>query len=81
MIMHDEDNILKYNQDKILKVPLIIYANRESLIDQIHACGNNPEESSITKINKHAVVAIDNLHTAHLIAAEADLICTEILTA
>ena len=53
--MPKEDNkILKYNQgEKSRKVPFIIYADLESLLEKMNTCYNNPEKSSTTKINKH----------------------------
>ena len=53
--MPEEDNkILKYNQgEKSMKVPFIIYADLQSLLEKINTCYNNPEKSSTTKINKH----------------------------
>ena len=53
--MPEEDNkILKYNLgEKPIKVPFIIYADLESLLERINTCHNNPEKSSTTKINKH----------------------------
>ena len=36
-----------------MKVPFIIYANLESLLEKVNTCHNNPEKSSTTKINKH----------------------------
>ena len=53
--MPEEDNkILKYNQgEKSIKVPFIIYADLESLLEKMNTCHNNPEKSSTTKINKH----------------------------
>ena len=53
--MPEEDNeILKYNQvEKPKKVPFIIYADLESLLEKMNTCQNNPEKSSTTKINKH----------------------------
>ena len=53
--MPEEDNkILKYNQgEKSMKVPFIVYADLESLLEKINTCHNNPEKSSTTKINKH----------------------------
>ena len=53
--MSEEDNkILKYNQrEKSMKVPFIIYADLESLIEKMNTCHNNPEKSSTTNINKH----------------------------
>ena len=53
--MPEKDNkILKYNYgEKSVKVPFIIYADIESLLEKINTCHNNPEKSSTTKINKH----------------------------
>ena len=47
--------ILKYNHgEKSLKVPFIIYADLESLLEKMSTCHSNPEKSSTTKMNKHA---------------------------
>ena len=53
--MPKEDNeILKYNHgEKSMKIPAIICADLESLLEKKNTCQNNPEESSTTKINKH----------------------------
>ena len=53
--MPEKDNkILKYNQgEKSMKVPFIIYADLESLLEKMNTCHNNPEKSSTTKINKY----------------------------
>ena len=53
--MPEEGNkILKYNQrEKSMKVPFIIYADLESLLEKMNTCHNDPEKSSTTKINKH----------------------------
>ena len=53
--MPEEDNkILKYNQGgKSMKLPFIIYADLESLLEKMSTCHNNPEKSSATKINEH----------------------------
>ena len=52
--MPEEDNkILKYNQgEKSMKVPFIIHADLESLLEKMNTCHNNPEKSSTTRINK-----------------------------
>ena len=48
------NNIIKYNQgEKSLELPLIIYADLESLLKKIDTCYNNPDLSSTTKINQH----------------------------
>ena len=36
-----------------MKVPFIIYADLESLLEIMNTCHKNPEKSSTTKINKH----------------------------
>ena len=37
---------------QLWKVPFIIYADIESLLEKMNTCHNNPEKSSATKINK-----------------------------
>ena len=53
--MPKEDNkILKYNhKEKSMKVPFIIYADLESLLEKMNNCHNNPKKSPKTKVNKH----------------------------
>ena len=53
--MPNEDNkIIKYNQgEKSIKLPFIIYADLECLLEKMSTCYNNPKESSTTEINKH----------------------------
>ena len=53
--MPNEDNkILRYNDGKnSLKVPFIIYADLESLLNKMSTCHNNPEKVWTTKINEH----------------------------
>ena len=52
--MPNEDNkIIKYNQgEKSIKLPFIIYADLECLLEKMSTCYNNPGESSTTEINK-----------------------------
>ena len=50
----DNNKILKYNHgEKSMKVPFIIYADLESLLEKLSACHNYPKKSSATKIRKH----------------------------
>ena len=50
-----DNNIIKYNQgEKSIKLPFIVYADLECLLEKMSTCYNTPEESSTTKINKHA---------------------------
>ena len=48
------NNIIKYNHgEKSMKLPFVIYADLECLLEKVSTCINNPNESSTTKINKH----------------------------
>ena len=47
-------NIIKYNHgEKSMKLPFVIYADSECLLEKMSTCINNPNESFTTKINKH----------------------------
>ena len=49
-----DSNIIKYNHgEKSMKLPFVIYADLEYLLEKISTCENNSNESSTTKINKH----------------------------
>ena len=49
-----DNNIIKYSQgEKSIKLPFIIYADLECLLEKMSTCQNNPNESSTTEINKH----------------------------
>ena len=48
------NNIIKYNHgEKSMKLPFVIYADLECLLEKMSTLINNPNESSTTKINKH----------------------------
>ena len=50
-----DNNIIKYNQgEKSIKLPFVVYADLECLLEKMSTCQNNPNESSTTEINKHA---------------------------
>ena len=51
--MADEDNkILKYNHEETsMRVPFIIYADLECLLEKMHWCQNNLEKSYTEKKN------------------------------
>ena len=52
--MPTENNIIKYNHgEKSMKLPFVIYADLECLLEKMSTCINNPNESCTTKINKH----------------------------
>ena len=47
---NEHNKILKYNQgEKSLKVPFVIYADLECLLEKINICQNNPEKSYTEK--------------------------------
>ena len=53
-MLNEDNKILKYNyREKSTKVPFIIYAELESLLEKMNTCHKNPKNSSTTKINKH----------------------------
>ena len=41
-----------YTTEKSMRAPFVIYANLESLLEEMNTCHNNPEKST-AKINKH----------------------------
>ena len=50
----EDNNVIKYNHgEKSIKLPFVVYADLECLLEKMNTCYNNPEESSTTKINKH----------------------------
>ena len=53
--MPTKDNkIIKYNHgEKSMKLPFVIYADLECLLEKMSTCQNNPNKSSTAKINKH----------------------------
>ena len=55
---NEENKILKYNYgEESLKVPAIIYADLQCLLEKMHSCQNNPEKSyTEKKISIHFLV-------------------------
>ena len=50
----NDNDLINYNKgEKSLKLPFIIYADLECLLEKISTCYNNPNLSSTTKINQH----------------------------
>ena len=48
------NNTIKYNHgEKSMKLPFVIYADLECLLEKMSTCINNPNESSTTEINTH----------------------------
>ena len=67
--MPDEDNkILKYNQgEKSLKVPFIIYADLECLLEKMDTCKNNLKNLTQKKKLSINLQVSHGLHVVHLI--------------
>ena len=54
MILSGDTKTLELNQyRKIDKAPIIIYVDREYLMEKIDECKNNPEKLSTIKVGKH----------------------------
>ena len=81
--MPNEDNeIIKYNQgEKSIKLPFIIYADLECLLEKISTCNNNPEESSSTEINKHTPIWLFFVYTLFMIKQKINLIIIKVMIA
>ena len=48
------NNTIKYNHgEKSMKLPFVIYADLECLLEKMSTCINNHNKSFTTKINKH----------------------------
>ena len=77
--MPSEDNkILKYNHgEKSIKVPFILYADLECLLEKMHSCQNNPEKSYTVKKQCIHLLLIQCLHMVHLTQQKTNLIVTE----
>ena len=74
-----EDNkILKYNHgEKSMKLPFIIYADLESLLEKMSTCiVILKNHQQLKEINIHPLV-IHCLHNVHLIQQKISLIITE----
>ena len=53
-MLNEDNKILKYNHgEKSMRIPFIIYADLECLLEKMNTCHNNPEKSPTIKINKH----------------------------
>ena len=49
-----DNNIIKYNQgEKSIKLPFVVYADLECLLEKMSTCQNNPNELSTTETNEH----------------------------
>ena len=59
----NDNNIIKYNHgEKSIKLPFVVYADLECLLEKMSTCYNNPEASSTTKINTYTI-GLFNIYT------------------
>ena len=73
------NNIIKYNQgEKSIKLPFVVYADLECLLEKMSTCQNNPNESSTVEINKHTPRVIHYLLIVHSIHQEINSIIIEV---
>ena len=69
------NNIIKYNHgEKSMKLPFVIYADLECLLEKMSTCINNSNESSTTKINKHTPSGYSIFTHFHSINQKTNLI-------
>ena len=54
MPKEDNKNLKYHHEEKSMKAPFIIYADMVSLLEQIHTCHDNLENSPATKNNHKA---------------------------
>ena len=74
-----DNNTIKYNQgEKSIKLPFVVYADLECLLEKMSTCYNNPEKSSTTKINKHKPSGYSILLIVHSINRKTNLIIIEV---
>ena len=73
------NNIIKYNHgEKSIKLPFVIYADLECLLEKISTGINKPNESSTTKINKHTPSGYSIFTHCHSIHQKTNLIIIEV---
>ena len=77
--MSTKDNTIKYNHgEKSIKLPFVVYADLECLLEKMSTCYNNPEESSTTKINKDTPSGYSIFTIVYLINQKGNLIIIEV---
>ena len=63
-----DNNTIKYNQgEKSIKLPFVVYADLECLLEKMSTYQNNPNEPSTTEINKHTPSGYSLFTHFHLI--------------
>ena len=75
--MPKKDNkILKYNHgEKCMKVPFIIHADLEFLLEKISTCNDNPKKSSTAKTDKHTASGYSLFTHCFFDVTKSKLVC------
>ena len=72
------EKILEYNPgEKSLKVPFVIYADLECLLEKIHQCQNDLKKSSIEKKLSISLLVTHGLFAVHLMNQKTNGAITE----
>ena len=61
-----------------MKTSFFVYSNLECLLERMHACQNNPEKLSTTKIKNIRLQVTHCLQIAHLIRQKINLVVTKV---
>ena len=72
----EDTKILEFNQyQKSDKVPFVIYADLECLIEKIDGCKNSPENSFTAKVGKHILsgFSISTISSSKIIENKHDV--------
>ena len=73
------NNIIEYNQgEKSIKLPFVVYANLECLLEKMSTCQNNPNESSTMKLINIYHLVIHYSLIVHLIEQKINSTITEV---
>ena len=76
-----DNKVLKYNHgEKSMKVPLIIYADLESLLEKMSTFHDNTKMPSTTKINKYTLSGYSLFTHCSFDAIKISLIVIEVKT-
>ena len=75
--MPKEESTSKYVHEEKFMFPFIIYADMESLPEEINTCHNNPKKPSATKKISMQLLFIYYLHIVYFMTQETSIIITE----
>ena len=74
-----DNNTIKYNQgEKSIKLPFVVYADLECLLEKMSTCQNNPKEYQQLKLINMCHLVIHYLRIVHLIKQKINSIIIEV---